>query len=139
MPTKNCEVAVKAPSGSLCDKFTIEDVEMQCPPPPLRCSVQVDSLRKQFMNNQVYKYMNCVSIPPMAMIDDVITVTECGVNSIKVNASVQSMMDTKRLTLSREKCVKMHFGKDSTCCPTLRVHDSEMKSSLKQKYLLNRL
>ena len=105
-------MSVKTPWGSLCEKFTIDEVEMQGSfLAPIRCSVQIDSLGKQYMNElemnaHVYKYMNCVAIPPMAMIDD----TECGINSIRVNASVQSKIDTKRLTLSQDKCVKMHFG-----------------------------
>ena len=75
----------------------------------------------------------------MSMIDDIITITECGVNSINLNAAVQSKIDSKRLTLSEEKCVKMHFGKESIQCPTLKVHQSSMRSSDKQKYLGNKL
>ena len=79
--------------------------------------------------------MNCVAIPPMSMIDDIITITKCGINSIRVNASVQSKTDTKRLTLSQDKCVKMHFGYESNCCPALRVHQTLMQLSEKQTYL----
>ena len=138
---KKCEVSVKTPWGSLCDKFTVDEVEMQGSVlAPLRCSLQVDTLGKQFMSDsqmmeQVYKYKNCVTIPPISMVDDILTVTECGVNSIKVNAAVQSKVDTKRLTLSEDKCAKMHFGKGINMCPYLKTHCSEMLSSKKQKYL----
>ena len=107
---------------------------------PLRCSLQVDSLGKQFMTNselssQVYKYKNCITIPPLGMIDDIITVTKCGVNSVKLNSCVQSKIDTKRLTVSQDKCVKMHFGNNNLSCPRLKVHNSVMKSTRSQKYL----
>ena len=69
------------------------------------------------------------------MVDDVITVSECGLNSLKINAAVQSKVDSKRLTLSENKCVKMHFGKVSQLCPNLKVHQSDMKDSQKQTYL----
>ena len=138
---KRCEVAVKTPWGGLCEKFLVYEVEMQGSVlAPLRCSLQVDSLGKQFMvdkemNSQVYKYKNCVSIPPLGMIDDIIAITNCGVNSVKINAAVQSKIDTKRLTLSMDKCVKMHFGTNTHCCPQLKVHDSVMQSSRSQTYL----
>ena len=139
--SEKCEVYVKAPWGSLCDRFVVTDVEMQGSVlAPLRCSVQVDSLGKQFMSDQnlhsqLFRYLGCVSIPPLSMIDDVITITECGVNSINLNAAVQSKIDSKRLTLNEEKCVKMHFGRKSIHCPSLKIHSSMMKSSSKQCYL----
>ena len=108
---------------------------------PLRCAIQVDSLGKQYMReldmkDQVYRYKDCVAIPPLGMIYDIIiTVLECGINSIRINAAVQSKIDSKRLTLSEDKCVKMHFGKASLLCPNLKVHKSKMKESHKQSYL----
>jgi hypothetical protein len=60
---------------------------------------------------------------------------ECGPNSIKMNAYVQSKVDTKKLELSDTKCVKMHIGTNSTLCPTLKTHSKEMPLSFKEKYL----
>lgn len=88
---KKCVVSVKTPWGGLCNKFTVHEVEMQGSVlTPLRCSLQVDTLGKQYMvdmemNRQVHKYGNCISIPPMGMIDDVIAISNYGVNSVKVN------------------------------------------------------
>ena len=85
---EKCEVYVKTQWGSLCEKFDVENVEMQGGVlAPLRCSVQIDSLGQDIMsdltrNRELYRYMNCVPIPPMAMIDDVITISECGPSSI---------------------------------------------------------
>ena len=93
---EKCEVYVKTQWGSLCEKFDVENVEMQGGVlAPLRCSVQIDSLGQDIMsdltrNRELYRYMNCVPIPPMAMIDDVITITECGPSSIVLKATVQS-------------------------------------------------
>ena len=36
----------------------------------------------------VHKYKECVNIPPLAMIDDILAVSDCGVES--VNAIIQS-------------------------------------------------
>ena len=75
----------------------------------------MDTLGKEMMENtncvnMMYKYKDCVSIPVLTFIDDAISVTDCGPNSVKVNACVQSKVDTKRLELGVKKCFKMHIG-----------------------------
>ena len=67
--------------------------------------------------------------------DDILSVTECGPSSVKMNAYVQSKVDTKKLELSDTKCVKMHIGSKINLCPTLKIHEQEMKISEKEKYL----
>ena len=69
------------------------------------------------------------------MIDDVLTLSVCGTNSILLNSAVQSKMSTKRLTLSKDKCVKLHFGQDTENCPRLKMGHANMSLSCKQKYL----
>ena len=83
----------------------------------------------------MYSYEDCVKIPPMSFVDDVIAISDCGPNSIKMNAYVQSKADTKKLKLSESKCVKMHFGKKSENCPSLKIHQKEMIKSGKERYL----
>ena len=58
----------------------------------------------------MYKYRDCVKIPALSSVDDILSVTECGPSSVKMNAYVQSKVDTKKLELSDTKCVKMHIG-----------------------------
>ena len=138
---KSCQVAVKTPWGSLTQRKTLNDIEMQGGVlTPLKCSVQMDTLGKEIMENtncgkMMYKYKDCVSIPVLTFIDDAISVTDCGPNSVKVNACVQSKVDTKRLELGVKKCFKMHIGNDKSACPTLKVHNTEMSSSNSEKYL----
>ena len=86
-------------------------------------------------SKMMYKYKDCVSIPVLTFIDDAISVTDCGPNSVKVNACVQSKVDTKRLELGVKKCFKMHIGNRKSACPTLKVHETEMSSSDSEKYL----
>jgi hypothetical protein len=107
---------------------------------PLKCSVQMDTLGKEMMENiecgkMMYKYKDCVRIPVLTFIDDALSVTDCGPNSVKVNACVQSKMDTKRLELGVSKCSKMHIGNNQSSCPTLKIHNTEMLSSNREKYL----
>ena len=69
------------------------------------------------------------------MIEDVLTVTDCSINSVKINALVQSKVDCKKLELSDMKCFKMHLGQENINCPSLKVNNKEMLSSEKERYL----
>jgi hypothetical protein len=137
----SCQVAVRTPWGSLTRRETLQDIEMQGGVlTPIKCSIQIDTLGKEMLESvecsrTMFKYKDCVSIPVLSMIDDVLSVTECGPDSVKVNAYVQSKTDTKKLELGESKCFKIHIGNDNTSCPSLKIQDQEMKSSSSEKYL----
>ena len=77
-----------------------------------------------------------VPIPPLSMVDDILIVTETGVKSIKINAAVQSKVDVKKLKLGNSKCFQMNIGdKNDITFPKLKVHDTEMTNSSREKYL----
>ena len=69
------------------------------------------------------------------MIDDALAISECGPDSIKVNALIQSKVEMKHLKLGHGKCFKMNVGKNKTCCAELKVHDKEMLTSDRECYL----
>ena len=70
------------------------------------CSVTVDTLGKEAseaaeehynddkkVNDEyIYKYHD-VNIPPLSMVDDVLTISKCGVNSIMTNAFINAKFD----------------------------------------------
>ena len=104
----------------------------------IKCSIQIDSLGKDCIteNKGIYKYKGCTSIPPLSMVDDVVTISNCGVDSIKVNAIVQAKVETKQLDLGHTKCFNMHIGKkDKHLCPSLSIHGAEMLTSDRETYL----
>ena len=78
---------------------------------------------------------NCVTIPPLGMVDDILTLTKCGTEANKVNAIVQSFVENKRLTLGIDKCLKMHVGNVNSICPKIGINNNHMKNDHKQKYL----
>ena len=45
------------------------------------------------------------------MVDDTIGVSTCGNSSIELNATINSFIETKRLTLSKDKSVVVHIKK----------------------------
>ena len=136
---KECRVAIKTPWGGLTDRVTLTELEMQGTVlANIKCSVQIDSLGQDCIreNKGIFKYKNCISIPPLSMVDDVITVNNCGVESVKMNAIVQSKVECKQLELGHLKCFNMHCGKLSKqSCPQLSIHGKSMLISDKEKYL----
>ena len=74
------------------------------------CSVTVDTIGKEAleaakeMNEEyIYKYHD-VKIPPLSMVDDFLTISNCGMNSIMTNAFVNAKFEQKRLQLNKSKC-----------------------------------
>ena len=132
---------MKTPWGSTTPRVEFKDIEMQGGVlTPLKCSVQMDTLGADCLNSIenssiLYKYKDCVKIPPLELIDDILTITNCSIKSVKMNALVQSKIDCKKLELSDTKCVKMHVGQDNLYCPKLKVHSKEMLQSNCEKYL----
>ena len=107
---------------------------------PLKCSIQVDTLGKEILqdtelNDVLFKFKDFLPIPPLSLIDDMFTVTECGVKSLIMNGLVQSKFDSKRLELSQTKCQQLHIGNQDQFCPALRVRERFMTKATKTKYL----
>ena len=135
---EKCMVAIKTPWGALTKRVEMNQIEMQgTVPAPLKCSVQLDTLGKECLQTGegLYRYKECVDIPPLLMIDDAIAVSECGVDSVTVNALIQSKVQMKNLRLGHNKCFKMHIGKNKECCPLLKVEDEIMLTSDRERYL----
>ena len=77
-----------------------------------------------------------MSILLLIMFDDVLAISSCGNDSIRLNAIVQIKIKTKQLMFGTKKCFKLHIGRKCVAtCPTLKVHDQEMKSVEQEKYL----
>ena len=133
------QVAVKTPWGSLTERITLEKLEMQgTVPAPLKASVQLDTLGKECIekNEGLFKYKQCINITPLIMIDDVLAISNCGNDSVKMNAIIQSKIDTKQMMFGTKKCFKLHIGqKNKSTCPTLKVHGKVMETVERERYL----
>ena len=138
---KDCQVSIKTPWGSLTERVTLNNIEMQGTVlSNIKCSIQVDTLGKDCIteNKGMFKYKGCISIPPLSFVDDVISISNCGVDSIKVNGIIQGKIKCKQLSLGHAKCFQMHIGKKTKhLCPTLKVHGRDMLTSDSEKYLSN--
>ena len=132
------QVAVKTPWGFTTERITLEKFEMQgTVPASLKASVQLDTLGKECIENNegLFKYKECIKITPLIMIDDVLAISNCGKDTVKMNAIIHSKIDTKQLMFGTKKCFKLHIGnKKQITCPTIKVHGKEKNSVENERY-----
>ena len=87
--------------------------------------MSVDTYGKECLkeNKHLYSYKEEVNVPPLAMIDDLLIVSECGYKATMVNSLINTKTNLKKLQFGTDKCHKMHVGKtkNSDICPDLFV------------------
>ena len=121
------KVAVQTPHG-LSRREEFKEIVMQGDVlAPLISSLQVDTFGKECMEEQkhLFFYKNKVPIGPLGMVDDLLTITECGVKTTMMNQYINFKTGTKRLQFGTKKCIKMHIGKmkSDILCKDLHVGD----------------
>ena len=69
-----------------------------------------------------------MGVPPLAMVDDLVCISTCGLNSVKMNAFINSKTNIKKLQFGLSKCHKMHVGPTKACCPDLELDNWKVKN-----------
>ena len=137
LENQNASVAAKTSKG-ITERININNVIMQgTVTGGLCCTTTTDKLAKLVYNNEklLYKYKGSVSVPPLLMIDDILTISECGMASVAMNATVNTFIETKKLKLKQSKCSAIHVGRKSATCPDLKVHGEKMHKDDEVRYL----
>ena len=103
----------------------------------LLCANTIDTFGKYCGEKSefTYSYKKKTDILPLAFIDDLNGISECGLKSVALNAFLTTKIELKKLKGGVKKCYKMHVGKQNSFCPTLKIHGSEMASSDEITYL----
>ena len=130
-------VAVKTPGG-LTDRVSMERIVMQGGVTgPLCCSVQTDCIGKESIANgeHLYMYKGTVGIPTLAMVDDLLKVSLCGIESVRDNAYVNAKIEQDKQSFNGTKCHQMHVGNCTNLCSPLRAHSEEMDIVDEDKYV----
>jgi hypothetical protein len=112
---RNVKVAVKTQHG-LSDRITLNEIILQGDVfGPIECSVSVDTFGKECLEEgkHLYLYKGEVEIPILTMVDDALSISECGYKTNMMNAFINSKTNMKKLQYGVKKCFKMHVGK--TC------------------------
>ena len=93
-------VAVKTPHG-LTERIDMPKIVMQGGKwGPLKCANSIDKIGKKSLlkNDNVYFYKKSVQILPLAMIDDLLTISRCGKDSLNNNIFINNEIDMKAPT-----------------------------------------
>ena len=67
------------------------------------------------------------------MVDDICTISKCGLDSLKWNSYINRHAELKKLRFhvpdkeGKTKCHKLHVGCRSNFCPKLQVHGTVME------------
>ena len=128
-------VAVNTPVG-LTTREAVEDIVMQGEVTgPGQCSNQVDTYGKECIKDAklLYNYRGEVGIPPLGMVDDVVAVSRCGVESVLMNAFLNQKTNIKRLQYGPDKCHQLHVGKQKTLCPELYIDEWKLEKRMNSK------
>ena len=69
----------------------------------------MDKLGKLVYSNPalLYYYKGVVGIPPLQMVDDVLSVQKCSQKSLQVNTTINTFCELEKLTLSEKKKVRL--------------------------------
>ena len=72
-------------------------------------------------------YKDTVGIPPLSMVDDLVLISTCGLNSVLINGFINCKTNLKKLQYGVEKCHKMHVGWKDHLCPDLFIDKWEVE------------
>ena len=84
---------------------------------------------------------NKVDIVTLAMVDDLLGIAPCGLESLALNTFINVQIELKKLKFhtpgkdGKTKCHKIHVGRKDEFCPTLLVHGTVMPSVSSDTYL----
>ena len=98
---------------------------------PMLCSNSIDKIGKFCQTEgQTFLYKKMVSLIPLACVDDVLAISNCGFDAIKVNTAINTIIELKKLEFhipnqenkKKSKCHSLHVGKPNQFCPGMKVH-----------------
>ena len=82
-------VAINTPIGKT-DRIEIKEIITQGGPlGPIQCSIHIDGIGKEALERNEYLFdYKSVMIPPLAMMDDLASISKCGINTIETKAGL---------------------------------------------------
>ena len=103
----------------------------------LKCTTSFDKLAKEVYSRPelLYMYKGVTAVPPLLMVDDILTISKCSPTALAMNSTVNAFIESKKLRLGHKKCVAIHVGKNKGSCPVLKIHEEQMHRGESSKYL----
>ena len=140
LENKNAKIAIKNAQGKTRREI-IHNVIMQGTVwASLCCTATMDKISQMIYKEDdlIYKYKGEVDVTCLGMVDDLLCVQKCNEKAIKTNATINAFIESKKLTLSKSKCQRIHLDKNKKNtreCQKLKIHDETMEDATKSKYL----
>ena len=108
------DMAVKTPNG-LTERQTVKNIVLQGDTfGSILASNQVDTIGKECVTaGHGYLFKNKLPVEFLGLVDDIIGVSEAGVNAQKLNAFINIKTAEKTLQFGTTKCKKMLVGKST--------------------------
>ena len=89
----------------------------------LFCTATMDTLGKLEYGN---KYL-------LNKYKHILNIQKCSINSVKTNAVINAFVESKKLTMSKTKCHRIHISRKRQVndkeCKNLKIHDDKMEDS----------
>ena len=91
-------------------------------------------------NNHSYMYKKVARVIPLAMVDNLLSITSCGFKTTQMNISIITLIELKKLEFDlpqankKSKCHTLHVGKINKCCSGMTVHGVEADRVLGRHY-----
>ena len=110
---------------------------------PISCSNTIDTIGKQAKKerNKGYMYKNQVKVIPLSMVDDIMSIAKCGLDSLTLNSYINTKIELKNLKFhtkdknGKSKCHWIHVGKKNIDCRCPEVHGTKMDEVDEDVYL----
>ena len=65
---------------------------------PMMCSNSIDTVGKYCeADGHIYKYKNISKVIPLAMVDDLLSVSPCGTKTIAMNVTINTLIELKKM------------------------------------------
>ena len=73
---------------------------------PSLCATTIDSIGKECLQEKkyLYKYRGHIDIPPLSMMDDLCSISTCGIETLKSNSYINYKISSKKLQCGANNC-----------------------------------
>ena len=94
----------------------------------IMCTISMDKLAKHANSTKelLYIYKGVAAVPPLLMVDNILTLTKCSSTSRAMNSTVNAFIEIQKLRISHVKCSVINEGKKKVNCPELNTHLKSM-------------
>ena len=134
---EKCNISIKTPVG-MTNRFDMNKIEMQGTKfSNIKCSIQIDTLGRECYTSGegLFLYKNAVFVPPLGMIDDIVSFALSGSDAIMTNSIINAKIESKKLEFGSTKCYNIHIGQLEDTHSNLKVHGDILSVKQYETYL----